>query len=209
MPDSPKTVGSGPIHVELYKLNIYSGPRGKFHAHVDTPRSPTQFGSLVVCLPYPHSGGELRVRHAGSSTEFNWSQSYDMDDPKIHWAAFYSDCEHEVAQVTEGHRVTLTYNLYFSSTNSILAHPPTLDPKQSPIHTYFDALLKVPAFMNAGGILGIPCAHAYPHAAGQEQHDLPANLKGTCLFIVKVAQRRVRTQISVKPSRAHMDKTSR
>lgn len=44
------------LTAELYKLNIYSAPSGKFKAHVDTPRGPTQFGSLVVCLPYPHQG---------------------------------------------------------------------------------------------------------------------------------------------------------
>ena len=30
----------------------------------------------------------------------------------IQWAAFYSDCEHEVEEVIAGHRITLTYNLY-------------------------------------------------------------------------------------------------
>jgi hypothetical protein len=62
------------VLAELYKVNvswmyspiekrvlivaykIYSGPAGKFQAHVDTPRGLTQFGSLVVCLPHPHEG---------------------------------------------------------------------------------------------------------------------------------------------------------
>ena len=30
-------------------------------------------------------------------------------DNLIKWAAFYSDVEHEILPVTEGHRVTLTY----------------------------------------------------------------------------------------------------
>lgn len=41
---------------ELYKLNIYSAPSGRFKAHVDTPRGPRQWGSLVVCLPVSHEG---------------------------------------------------------------------------------------------------------------------------------------------------------
>ncbi|KAL8788905.1 MAG: hypothetical protein Q9213_001428 [Squamulea squamosa] len=45
------------IRAELYKLNIYSAPSGKFLTHVDTPRGLTQFGSLVVCLPCAHEGG--------------------------------------------------------------------------------------------------------------------------------------------------------
>lgn len=99
------------VRAELYKLNIYSGPSGRFKTHVDTPRGATQFGSLVVCLPYHHSGGQLTVKHpADSNTEtvFDWSGRVDA----IHWAAFFSDCPHEVLEITAGHRVTLTYNLY-------------------------------------------------------------------------------------------------
>ena len=44
------------VIAKLYKLNIYSAPSGKFKPHVDTPRAPEQFGSLVVLLPCPHQG---------------------------------------------------------------------------------------------------------------------------------------------------------
>lgn len=44
------------IRAELYKLNIYSAPSGKFKAHVDTPRSKAQIGSLVVSVPSEHKG---------------------------------------------------------------------------------------------------------------------------------------------------------
>lgn len=47
---------------ELYKLNIYSAPSGRFKAHVDTPRGPRQWGSLVVCLPVSH-GGMPKISH--------------------------------------------------------------------------------------------------------------------------------------------------
>ena len=42
------------VVAKLYKINVYSGPSGHFKAHVDTPRSPRQFGSLVICLPCKH-----------------------------------------------------------------------------------------------------------------------------------------------------------
>lgn len=83
-------------------------------------------GSLVVCLPSSHQGkhipssliivlityigGELLVRHGGQEVQFDWSKGLDC----IQWAAFFSDCEHEVLTVSEGHRVTLTYNLYWT-----------------------------------------------------------------------------------------------
>jgi hypothetical protein len=64
-----------------------------------------------VCLPCAHAGGALVVRHAGHTVTYDWSTT-DKEPPAIRWAAFYSDCEHEVLKVTAGHRVTLTYNLY-------------------------------------------------------------------------------------------------
>jgi hypothetical protein len=113
------------VCTELYKLNvcynllrsrqlitreIYSGPSGKLKAHVDTPRSKEQMGSLVICLPYAHQGGALAVRHDGREVLFDWAAK---SSSSIQWAAFFSDCEHEVLPVTEGHRLTLTYNLHW------------------------------------------------------------------------------------------------
>ncbi|KAL4909892.1 hypothetical protein BDW74DRAFT_45306 [Aspergillus multicolor] len=59
------------LHAELYKLNVYSGPSGLFRKHVDTPRSETQVGSLVVCLPSKFVGSKFTVQHAGKSVEYN------------------------------------------------------------------------------------------------------------------------------------------
>src|SRR5271156_1282008 len=43
--------------------------------------------------------------------KFDWSN----DSTSVQWAAFYSDCEHEVLPVTDGYRVTITYNLLYTS----------------------------------------------------------------------------------------------
>lgn len=119
-------------------LQIYSAPSGKFKAHVDTPRSNGQIGSLVVCLPLAHEGGQLQVRHTGREFTFDWGSCTDA----ISWAAFYSDCEHEVLEVTSGHRITLTYNLYAVRGNGTLAGvpSPSLDIAQLPL---FRSLLDV------------------------------------------------------------------
>ena len=61
------------LYAELYKLNIYSSPSGKFQPHVDTPRGPAQFGSLVVCLPYAHQGNLKRYLRS-----FKWSMLSDL-----------------------------------------------------------------------------------------------------------------------------------
>lgn len=122
---------------------MYSGPSGKFRPHVDTPRSLQQIGSLVVSLPCDHKGGALLVRHGGKSQTFDWSTpeedaEYGSKTPLIQWAAFYSDCEHEVLEVTAGHRVTLTYNLYAVRGHGMLTgQNPVLD--CTSLHFYKEA----------------------------------------------------------------------
>jgi hypothetical protein len=123
---------------------LYSGPSGKFKAHVDTPRSPDQFGSLVICFPLEHHGGALEVRHKGKTVSFDWSNSKaDGKEPSIGWAAFYSDCEHEVLEVTEGHRLTLTYNLFCVRGNGQLGgNSPWLDPTHLPLYRTIRGLVQ-------------------------------------------------------------------
>ena len=67
-------------------------------------------GTLVICLPSPHKGGELLVNHDGLQNVFDFSK-HSGDTSTIQWAAFYSDCIHEVKPILEGHRVTITYNI--------------------------------------------------------------------------------------------------
>ncbi|KAF2099447.1 hypothetical protein NA57DRAFT_74946 [Rhizodiscina lignyota] len=146
------------VRAELYNLNIYSGPSGKFRPHVDTPRSSLQFGSLVVCLPSQHEGGSLAARHDGKAVIYNW---WKRASNHIQWAAFYSDCEHEVLEVSSGHRITLTYNLFVEMESVI----PKLLPCKLPLHETVEKLVKIKNFMTKGGTLGFYCTHAYAHTS--------------------------------------------
>jgi hypothetical protein len=153
------------IYADLYKLNvsrivlmgttaianlamyIYEGPSGIFKPHVDTPRSELQFGSLVVCLPSAHKGGQLVVRHQGYSTVFDWANN----SPNIQWAAFYGDCKHEVKQVVSGHRVTLTYNLYWRrGVGEMCGFNTTLNIKELPAYREMVKALSNPLFFAEG-----------------------------------------------------------
>ena len=100
------------LKAELYKMNVYAHG-GFFKAHIDTPRSEKMFGSLVVCLPTHFTGGELMVRHDKQEIKYDWSSTASDTSSTLHWAAFFSDVEHEVLPVSEGYRVTLTYNLSY------------------------------------------------------------------------------------------------
>ncbi|KAK2773447.1 hypothetical protein FQN53_004167 [Emmonsiellopsis sp. PD_33] len=186
MPSSYMAGGSRGVVAELYKLNIYSGPSGHFKPHVDTPRSEQQFGSLVICLPCPHQGGALAVRHAGQTVTYDWGSDDTNEAPTLQWAAFYSDCEHEVFEVTSGHRVTLTYNLY--SVPRRVEYAGKMEGVSLtglPLYKAVQEAVENPLFMPKGGLLGFYCCHAYPHSARSAPGSplFPSILKGIDLQV--------------------------
>ncbi|TVY47844.1 hypothetical protein LOCC1_G002936 [Lachnellula occidentalis] len=193
-PEGVDKVGNGAnsqhwgVVAELYKLNAYSAPSDKFKPHVDTPRGFTQFGSLVVSLPNPHAGGVLRVAHKGVERYFDLGSNDAKTNSTIHWAAFYSDCEHEVLPVTSGHRITLTYQLYISEHIGGVVHPtfPTADPKLYPLYQSLKETLESPGFMKQGGMLGFHCAHQYAHTNNTANQRLPHALKGIDVVIYTI-----------------------
>lgn len=131
-------------------MKVYSGPAGLFRKHVDTPRSENQIGSLVVCLPSSFKGGNLVVQHHGREVEFEWAS---QSTSAIQWAAFYSDCEHEIETITDGERLTLTYNLYVTDpADGSIPRSPIIDPKTLPLHGFLKDLITEPAFMKEGTV---------------------------------------------------------
>ncbi|EFP85915.1 uncharacterized protein PGTG_11671 [Puccinia graminis f. sp. tritici CRL 75-36-700-3] len=94
----------GPIQLDLYKLLIYE-EGAMFKPHTDTERTPGMFGTLVICLPSAHTGGEVVVKHNGQSKTLRTS------DATQSFACWYSDVAHEVLPVKSGYRCVLTYNL--------------------------------------------------------------------------------------------------
>ncbi len=98
---------SGDVTAELYKLVLYQ-PGGFFLEHRDTEKAPGMFGTLVIALPSPHSGGELVVRHVDQEVSLPLSAG---SPSQVSYAAFYADCLHQLRPVTEGMRLVLVYNL--------------------------------------------------------------------------------------------------
>lgn len=97
----------------------------------------------------PISGGALIVRHEGNQLVYDWSSTNPFE---IGWAAFYSDCEHEVEQMQSGHRITLAYNLYVTDrVGWTLQQPnPSVDPSQMVLYEMLKDMLVAPAFLSSG-----------------------------------------------------------
>lgn len=150
-----------PPRAELHSLNVYD-PRGHFVAHKDTPRDPSVFATLVVCLPLRFSGGKLIVEQE-SQAIFDWETSFysrrEADDTRLRWAAFFGDVDHRIQTVTSGCRVTLTYELRRAS-ESVRAPTSTGEAEAAFTAALVEALAD-PKFAPDGGKLGMPCLHLY------------------------------------------------
>lgn len=150
------------LSAQLYKLNVHQ-PGDFFKAHLDTPRSGSMVGTLVVCLPRAHTGGQLVVQHQDSTAKYDWGSQLDGSTRILHWAFFFSDVRHEILPITSGTRLTLTYNL--------LATPAEAPPLQAvhlaaaPFGKALCALLANAKLLPGGGSLGFSCKHLYPHTS--------------------------------------------
>lgn len=143
----------------------------------------------MVCLPLSHRGGALEVRHNGKTVAFDWgTPESDFDNASIKWASFYSDCEHEVLEVTEGHRLTLTYNLYIVRGSGFLGgHSPALDPATLPLYKTISNLVQDASLWKNGGHIGYHCSHIYPHTSTSKLFFMvPDNLKGADMAMFSI-----------------------
>ncbi|KJZ73341.1 hypothetical protein HIM_07345 [Hirsutella minnesotensis 3608] len=95
---------TAPIKAKMYKMLIYE-KGAMFKPHTDTEKIPGMFGTLVVCLPSSHTGGDVVVKHCGEKKVFR-TQDYDQS-----YVCWYSDVSHEMLPVLSGIRWVLTYNL--------------------------------------------------------------------------------------------------
>jgi len=148
------------------------------------------FGSLVIVFPTKHEGGALTFLHGGGKWTFNSAEMVrtQTEPSSIAFVAFYSDVEHEVAPVTSGYRVTLTYNLYFSAEFASTSVPPIVAPSttEATFKTALSRLLSDNTFMTRGGFLGFGLRHEYPLEPKTGLRNLISCLKGNDAIIQKV-----------------------
>lgn len=148
------------------------------------------FGSLVIVYPTTHVGGALVFRHRGKEWTFDSAtEVLQQSSPSIAYVAFFSDIEHEVTPVTSGYRVTLTYNLYFTSATEASVDTLLVNPIEASFKDAFSARLADPTFLPEGGTLGFGLRYQYPIPNSVYDHDLSEvleYLKGGDATIVRV-----------------------
>lgn len=144
------------ISSELYKLLIYEKD-DFFVSHRDTEKADNMFGTLVIVLPSKHKGGDLTVEHDGKTSKFAFGNKNSIH--KIQYAAFYTDCKHEVKKVTEGYRMCLIYNL---SVSGLKAQPSA--PKNSDMLKNITNILKQWSVESDPVKLAVLLEHKYTEA---------------------------------------------
>ncbi len=117
------------LGAELYKLLVYR-PGGFFAEHRDTEKVPGMVATLSVSLPTAGAGGELVVRHGDRETTFDMCAE---EPSELAYAAFYADCPHEARPVTDGHRVSLVYNLFLGSGDGGFGRAPDYGDLAAPV----------------------------------------------------------------------------
>ena len=181
----------GKVGAVLYKL-LYYESGCFFQKHRDHERLEHQVGTLILQLPSVFEGGDLRV-WAPYSTHKN-------DDPidtailptsssSLKYAAFYTDCSHEVTNLIDGNRCVLVF--------SLLSIPvPDNAPKEaSPLSlsiassgsllgTYLKHFQQDHSKHNIDKLV-IPLSHSYTRRSLTSK-DLQVSLKGSDVDLVKI-----------------------
>jgi len=95
-----------PIRLKLEKMIIYeAGAMTKPHIDL-TEKTPGMFGTLMICLPSAHTGGEPVWRYNREA-----EISGRLDANQWSFACWYSDVTYEVPPVQSGYLCVLIYDL--------------------------------------------------------------------------------------------------
>jgi hypothetical protein len=99
---------------KLHKLLLYE-PGSFFKRHKDSQKELGMIGTLVVCLPSVHEGGEVHLSFRGVQRKYATGPASKFDMTALAW---FGDISHEVKELTSGYRLVLTYNIVLPTTSS-------------------------------------------------------------------------------------------
>ncbi|XP_063693304.1 uncharacterized protein LOC134825097 [Bolinopsis microptera] len=103
------------IYGKICKLIIYE-KGSKSEEHKDMENEYNMFGTLIVQLPSVFTGGNFVVKHLQSSRAIE--NSCVGSSTHCKFVAHYSNCPHELDEVTSGYRAVLIYSLCWDGTGA-------------------------------------------------------------------------------------------
>ncbi|MET9487911.1 2OG-Fe(II) oxygenase [Nocardia sp. NPDC006630] len=142
------------LTAQRHSLLVYEAGQF-FRRHQDSEKADGMIGTLVVTLPSAFAGGDLVVEH-GSERVIGTGSPDDLG-----FIAFYADCDHEVLPVTDGYRITLTYNLIAGNRAVPNTDSPDGDVSATlaaHLREHFARPVPVPAWLRNGGPASKPPA---------------------------------------------------
>ncbi|KAK9777645.1 hypothetical protein SCAR479_05693 [Seiridium cardinale] len=114
--DAADRLGMISVRVEPYKLLLYE-EGSFFKRHKDSEKVAGMIGTLVICLPSKHEGGDVHLSLGDKSHKFSTSTTSAFDLTTLAW---YSDVTHEITKLTSGYRLVLSNNIIQTG---IMNHP--------------------------------------------------------------------------------------
>ncbi|RGP69365.1 2og-fe oxygenase superfamily [Fusarium sporotrichioides] len=115
--DTAVGLGLNEVIAKSYKLLLYE-PGSFFKPHKDSEKERGMVGTLIVCLPSQHEGGDVHLSFGSKVTRFSTAPTSKFDLNSISW---FSDVTHEVTKLTSGYRLVLTYKLFIYGDGSVSA----------------------------------------------------------------------------------------
>ncbi|KAL6923383.1 hypothetical protein FSST1_000657 [Fusarium sambucinum] len=115
--DTAVGLGLNEVSAKPYKLLLYE-PGSFFKPHKDSEKEQGMVGTLVVCLPSQHEGGDVHLSFGSQVKRFSTAPASKFDLTSISW---FSDVTHEVTELTSGYRLVLTYKLFIRGNGFISA----------------------------------------------------------------------------------------
>ncbi|OAA34201.1 hypothetical protein NOR_08602 [Metarhizium rileyi] len=100
--------------VKPHKLLLYEAG-SFFKQHKDSQKEAGMVGTLVVCLPSEHDGGEVYLSFREKSRTHATGPGSRFDMTALAW---FGDVSHEVKELKSGYRLVLTYNIIVPTENS-------------------------------------------------------------------------------------------
>lgn len=176
------------IQFELYELNIYGA--GSFvEPHKSAMNNDKMFGFLDIVFPTPHTGGIYNLRN----NEREWCVDFatilsEAQIPLVGYTAYLNEVEREIGSIISGHRLTLSYKLYFASggdspSNTMISVPGPFEPS---LKTALAEFVNDPKVLPNGGYLGFGLRHQYPISSEMRVDSFRPCLKGSDAIITRV-----------------------